>query len=43
MKTFTRVQYGGAGLPERARVVAVLANDGDDVEQGSALFELEPA
>jgi acetyl-CoA carboxylase biotin carboxyl carrier protein len=41
MKSFHRVAYGGAGLPERARVRAVLPADGDDVEAGAPLLELE--
>jgi acetyl-CoA carboxylase biotin carboxyl carrier protein len=43
MKTFHRVSYGGAGLPERARVVALLVADEADVNQGDALLRLEPA
>src|SRR5690606_4636993 len=31
MKTFHRLSYGGEGLPERARVVQLLVEDGDDV------------
>jgi acetyl-CoA carboxylase biotin carboxyl carrier protein len=42
MKTFNRLTYGGAGLPERARVVAVLARDEDDVDAGTPILELEP-
>ncbi|MFO0634004.1 MAG: biotin/lipoyl-containing protein [Nannocystaceae bacterium] len=42
MKTFNRITYGGAGLPERARVVALLAKDEDDVEAGAPLLELQP-
>ncbi|HEU0034259.1 MAG TPA: biotin/lipoyl-containing protein [Kofleriaceae bacterium] len=42
MKTFHRVTYGGAGLPERARVRAVLVADGDDVNAGDPLLALEP-
>jgi acetyl-CoA carboxylase biotin carboxyl carrier protein len=41
MKTFNRVQYGGASLPPRARVVAILPKDGDDVNAGDPLLELE--
>ena len=42
MKTFSRVTYGGQeGLPTRARIVAVVVEDGADVERGQALFELE--
>jgi len=43
MKTFTRISYSGTGLPPRARVLRVLADDGGDVEAGAALLELEPA
>lgn len=43
MKTFNRLAYGGAGLPERARVRAVLVRDEDDVEAGTPILELEPA
>jgi acetyl-CoA carboxylase biotin carboxyl carrier protein len=41
MKTFSRVQYGGNDLPERARVRAVLPKDGDDVNAGDVILELE--
>ncbi|MCZ7682091.1 MAG: biotin/lipoyl-binding protein [Sandaracinaceae bacterium] len=41
MKTFNRVTYGGAGVPARARVKAILVADGDDVEAGDVLLELE--
>lgn len=41
MKTFNRVSYGGPGLPERARVRAIVPRDGDDVEAGDVLLELE--
>jgi len=37
MKTFHRVSFGG----ERARVLAVLVSDGDDVNAGDALLALE--
>lgn len=40
MKTFHRVVYGGAGLPETARVVRVLVRDGDDVNAGDPLLAL---
>lgn len=43
MKTFNRVTYGGEGLPERAKVLRLVAQDGDDVEEGAPLLELEPA
>ena len=43
MKTFHRIAYGGAGLPHRARVLAILANDGADLEVGDAILEVEQA
>lgn len=42
MKTFSRLHYGGDGLPEQARVKAILVKDEEDVAAGDALFELEP-
>jgi acetyl-CoA carboxylase biotin carboxyl carrier protein len=41
MKTFHRVNYGAAGLPERARVRAIVAADEADLDQGDIIFELE--
>lgn len=41
MKTFSRLQYGGEGLPARARVRVVLVKNEEDVAAGDALFELE--
>jgi acetyl-CoA carboxylase biotin carboxyl carrier protein len=43
MKTFNRITYGGDALPARARVVALLVGDGDDVAAGDPLLRLEPA
>ncbi len=43
MKTFNRVLYGGASLPERARVTAIVPAEESDVQSGSVLLELEPA
>ena len=43
MKTFNRVTYGGDGLPERARITAIVPSDGDDVDEGDVLVRLEPA
>jgi acetyl-CoA carboxylase biotin carboxyl carrier protein len=40
MKTFNRITYGGAGLPETATVIRVVPSDGDDVEAGDPLLEL---
>jgi biotin carboxyl carrier protein len=43
MKTFTQVPYRATGgLPKRARVVQVLAGDGEDVAEGAPLIEVEP-
>ena len=42
MKTFNRLTYGGAALPERARVLALLVRDEDDVDAGTPILELEP-
>lgn len=42
MKTFNRVQYGGASLPERAKVVRIVPKDGDDLTSGDALLEIAP-
>ena len=41
MKTFNRVQLGGLGMPDRARVLRILPADGDDLSAGDALLELE--
>jgi len=41
MKTFHRVTYGGPGLPDTARVRAVLVKDGEDVNAGDPLLALE--
>jgi acetyl-CoA carboxylase biotin carboxyl carrier protein len=43
MKTFNRVTYGGGGLPERARVVAILVDDEADVTMGQAILQVEAA
>lgn len=43
MKTFNRLTYGGDGLPERARVVAIHPRDEDDIDEDDAIFDLEPA
>jgi hypothetical protein len=41
MKTFHRVTYGGAGLPEAARVTAIAVADDADVGPGDVLLRLE--
>lgn len=41
MKTFHRISFGGPGLPRRARIKAVLVEDGADLEPGDPMFELE--
>jgi acetyl-CoA carboxylase biotin carboxyl carrier protein len=43
MKTFNRIQYGGSGLPARAKVVRIVPNDQDDLSAGDPVLELEPA
>lgn len=44
MKTFSHVRYEpGGGLPERARVVRILADDGAEVSVGDPLVEIEAA
>jgi acetyl-CoA carboxylase biotin carboxyl carrier protein len=44
MKTFSHVRYeANGGLPERARVVRVVASDGEEVAEGTPLVEVEPA
>lgn len=42
MKTFHRVHFGGADMPERAKVRELLVKDGDDVNAGDALLALDP-
>ncbi|MBX3250193.1 MAG: hypothetical protein KF901_23645 [Myxococcales bacterium] len=41
MKTFNRITYGGDGLPERAKVKAVVAEDGADLDGGDVILVLE--
>jgi acetyl-CoA carboxylase biotin carboxyl carrier protein len=44
MKTFSHVPYTASGaLPKRARILRMLAKDGEDVKQGAPLLEVEPA
>jgi len=44
MKTFTHLHYEATGgLPARARVVRVLADDGAEVDEDEPLIEVEPA
>lgn len=43
MKTFHRVAYEGAALPARAKILRIVPADGDDLEQGDPLLELEAA
>ena len=44
MKTFSTVPYRPLrGLPPRGRVVRWIAGDGDDVQKGDPILELEPA
>lgn len=41
MKTFTRIYYDDPRLPERARVVAIVARDQDEIDAGAVLLRLE--
>jgi len=41
MKTFSRIAYGGPGLPARAKVTRIAVSDGDDLEAGQVVLELE--
>lgn len=43
MKTFTRIQFGGPGLPESVKVVELLAQDDDELASGDPIFRFEPA
>lgn len=43
MKTFHRIGYEGDGLPERAKVLRFVVEDGADLMSGDPIFELEPA
>jgi len=43
MKTFHRVTYGGEGLPERAKVVAIVPAEESDLAGGDAILSLAPA
>jgi biotin carboxyl carrier protein len=40
MKSFNRIAYGGESLPEHARVVGFLVEDGADVEPGTPILRL---
>ena len=42
MKSFNQITYGGPGLPERARVERVLAEDSVEVQFGQRLFLIRP-
>ncbi|MBL4688244.1 MAG: hypothetical protein JKY37_26895 [Nannocystaceae bacterium] len=41
MKTFNRITYGGEGLPERAKVVAIVPTDEDDINEDDVIVQLE--
>lgn len=41
MKTFNRVTYGGEGLPDTAKVVAVVPTNESDLDQGDVILRLE--
>lgn len=41
MKTFNRITYGGAGMPDRARVKSIVPADEADLDAGDPILELE--
>lgn len=41
MKTFNQVVYGGAGMPPRARVLAVLCTNESEVRRGQEFLRIE--
>lgn len=41
MKTFTRIHYDDPRLPERARIVAIVVRDQDEIDAGAVLLQLE--
>lgn len=41
MKTFNRLTYGGDGMPETAKVVAVVPENESDLDQGDVILRLE--
>jgi len=44
MKTFTHLSYEAGGeLPTKARIIKLLAGDGDEVSEGDPLIEIENA
>jgi acetyl-CoA carboxylase biotin carboxyl carrier protein len=43
MKTFNRIQYGGSGLPVRAKVLRIVPTDDADLSAGDPILELEAA
>jgi biotin carboxyl carrier protein len=43
MKCFSAITYGGAGLPSRAEVEEVRADDGDEIQSDQVLFVVKPA
>ena len=42
MKMFSRIPYGGPGLPDKARVERIVPADGDDLEEGDPILVLAP-
>lgn len=42
MKTFTRLTYGGSGLPSPAKVVRIVPTDEDDLSANDPILEVEP-
>ncbi|MFQ5590689.1 MAG: biotin/lipoyl-containing protein [Phycisphaerae bacterium] len=42
MKCFHQIAYGGPGLPEKGKVVSILAEDTSEVTFGQTLFHIKP-
>jgi len=42
MKTFSRIPYGGALLPTKAKIIKIHLQDGDELEAGQVVFTLAP-
>lgn len=41
MKTFTRINYDDPKLPARAKIVAIVAGDQEDLDRGAVILKLE--
>ena len=43
MKCFSAITYGGEGMPARAEIVEIRAEDASEVQAGQVLFVVKPA